>query len=296
VTLEVVVTRVSSKRSAIVFAKELKIIHTTYTCPQCERLTKVRNSRSEDGYEFYCKCCRKLYNARVGSFLEVFKLPLRKLLMMLYLYATDILTWKVAERECQIGMELYTKFRARLRDVKGFHMLAHSTQIGGFGHQVQIDETCYGSAKYFTGSMLEMPEVWVTGGVEVASNKCFMKVVENKLAPTINALIINNVLRGTCIVTDMAKCYDQVTKLGMQYTHYSVNHKGKRFKDPRSGACTNRIEGVWMLTKTRTKKERGTKRGTLDAVLEEYLWTHHNKKKEAFSALLDTLHFRYPPQ
>ena len=30
-------------------------------------------------------------------------------------------------------------------------MLAVSCKLGGVGHEVQVDETCYGGAKYFRG-------------------------------------------------------------------------------------------------------------------------------------------------
>ncbi|KAG1694216.1 hypothetical protein DVH05_021872 [Phytophthora capsici] len=58
----------------------------------------------------------------------------------------------------------------------------------------------------------------------------------------------------------------------MRYAHQWVNHT-KNFVDPVTGACTNRIEGIWEVkVKACMKSERGMKKVKVPSFLDECLW------------------------
>ena len=69
------------------------------------------------------------------------------------------------------------------------------------------------------------------------------------------------------------------------YIHLSVNHI-KHFKDPATGACTNRIESIWNVAKSKNKKRYGTHRSMVDSYLCEFVWRQQNKEKDIFEEIL----------
>ena len=56
-------------------------------------------------------------------------------------------------------------------------------------------------------------------------------------------IICKHVLPGTTIVSDEWSVYKTLDIMA-DYCHITVNHS-KIFKDPITGACTNKIEGAW---------------------------------------------------
>lgn len=58
----------------------------------------------------------------------------------------------------------------------------------------------------------------------------------------------------------MSDCWKAYARLGnFDYTHLTVNHS-KNFKDPKTGACTNKIEGLWRHAKHRIPQYRRNKK------------------------------------
>ncbi|GMG14930.1 unnamed protein product [Phytophthora fragariaefolia] len=81
----------------------------------------------------------------------------------------------------------------------------------------------------------------------------------------------------TEVLTDRRKGHlytleNNTTLKGMRYTHQWVNHS-KNFMDPITGACTNRMEGIWEVKiKARVKSERGMLKTKVPSFLDECLW------------------------
>lgn len=118
--------------------------------------------------------------------------------------------------------------------------------IGGHGKIVEIDESKFGKRKYNRGHHIEGQ--WVFGGVERESNKFFLIPVEQRDKATLLPIIKKYILSGSTIISD---CWAAYKTLGdFNYTHMTVNHS-KTFKDPKTGACTNTIEGLWRIAKHR---------------------------------------------
>ncbi|VDK56620.1 unnamed protein product [Anisakis simplex] len=65
-------------------------------------------------------------------------------------------------------------------------------------------------------------------------------------------IIIDKVLPGTTIVSDLWSAYGGIKKLPVKYHHETVNHS-KHFVDPDTGACTNGVESMWQKFKMKHK-------------------------------------------
>ena len=129
-----------------------------------------------------------------------------------------------------------------------------SQQIGGPGCVVEIDESKFGKRKYHRGKRVE--GVWVFGGIERDSKRCFFEIVENRSTKTLIPLIKKYIKPGTQIISDCWKAYSSLEKEG--YTHLTVNHS-KEFKNPETGACTNLVESTWHAVKKKLAEIRHPK-------------------------------------
>ena len=63
--------------------------------------------------------------------------------------------------------------------------------------------------------------VWVFGGIEQESKKCFLKIVEDRSAATLIPIIKRYVKPGSVILSDCWKAYSSLKE---GYTHLTVNH------------------------------------------------------------------------
>jgi hypothetical protein len=75
----------------------------------------------------------------------------------------------------------------------------------------------------------------------------------------------------------------------------SVNHN-YNFKDPETGAHTNKIEGLWSQFKRMFKAMNGCNRAQLQSYINEFMWRHWNdvNRVEAFEFILDEIGKYYP--
>lgn len=139
-----------------------------------------------------------------------------------------------------------------------------SEKIGGVGKTVEIDESKFGKRKYHRGRRVD--GVWVFGGIERESKRCFFKCVEDRTKETLLSIIKENVLPGTKIISDCWKSYDCLSLEG--YVHEKVNHS-EHFVDPDTGACTNTIESTWRALKT-SLPVSGTVKTLYDSYFAQY--------------------------
>ena len=119
-----------------------------------------------------------------------------------------------------------------------------SEQIGGPGIEVEIDESKFGKRKYHRGKNVD--GVWVFGGIERNSKRCFFEIVEDRSASTLIPIIKRYIKPGSIILSDCWKAYSSLKDEG--YGHLTVNHSIE-FKNKDTGACTNLIESTWNAVK-----------------------------------------------
>ena len=68
------------------------------------------------------------------------------------------------------------------REVCATILEVESQPIGGVGKIVEIDESKFGKRKYHRGRRVD--GVWVFGGIERESRRCFLVSVEDRTAAT----------------------------------------------------------------------------------------------------------------
>jgi hypothetical protein len=77
---------------------------------------------------------------------------------------------------------------------------------------------------------------------------------------SVNGNCINDRVRpGSLIISDSWSSYNKISQLDKNFRHQTVNHS-LHFVDPKSGAYTNSIEGIWTQVKRKLKDMNGVNR------------------------------------
>jgi len=116
--------------------------------------------------------------------------------------------------------------------------------LGGIGRVVEIDESLFGRRKYNRGKRVNGQ--WIFGMIERETGRVALIPVENRTRDTLLPIIKKWILPGTLIISDCWKPYDVLSE--EDFLHLKVNHS-VCFKDPQTGANTNRIESTWRAAK-----------------------------------------------
>lgn len=132
---------------------------------------------------------------------------------------------------------------------------------------VQIDESVITKRKYHVGRVVR--EKWVLGIYDTTLNRGYVQYVENRNARTLETIIRRHVRPGTEIWTDMWRGYRGLTGLG--YVHRTVNHS-RYFRDPVTGVCTNRVEGLWAKLKGYLRRLDVLRSPFLPEYIDQFMW------------------------
>ena len=149
-------------------------------------------------------------------------------------------------------------------------LLANPVQIGGQNLTVEIDESCFVRRKFNRGHAVR--EQWVFGGICRETGDSFLYAVPDRSAATLLPIISESILPGSIIISDEWRAYGGIANIPQRnYQHRTVNHS-RNFVDPITGACTNRVESMWNVAKSKNRKRWGTHRALLDSYLCESMW------------------------
>ena len=151
-----------------------------------------------------------------------------------------------------------------LRDVCSQHVAQNPIQIGGPGHNVEIDEPLVAKCKYNVGHMV--PEQWVFGGKDVTTGNGFLVMIPDRTQNTLLPIIETYILPGTTITSDGWRSYQAIPAIPIipPYVHHTVNHT-QNFVDPNTGATTNHVERWWKEAKQKFKRMNGIPRESLQS-------------------------------
>ena len=258
---------------------------------QCsENCSGILHLQKKESYPYRlclrCNKCRKTYSILRGSIFTRSKLPMNVIFQIIYSWA--MLTG-VSKAAFEVGVEenTITNFFCALRDACGDWYESHSSKcIGGPGNTVEIDETMMVKRKSNAGRIL--PAIWVVGGICRDTEMCFAERVPDRTAETLEEVIIEHVLPGTTIHTDMWSGYTNIEECG--YIHKVVNHS-KNFVNPEDGTHTQKIERFWRGLKDVRKRYQGIPESEIDSHIHEYLWRKMNNinYKNAFNKTIEML-------
>ena len=153
------------------------------------------------------------------------------------------------ELQRQLGVTYKTAWRMGHEIRKHMANVDGDTPLGGSGKTVQIDETFIGG--YERNAQGGKGKTIVMGIIEEGGD-VMTEVIQSRKIRDIIPPIIENVLPETEIQTDEMHSYKTVSKMGMGYTHKSVDHSIKQYVGA-DGETTNSIEGFFMHLKRTIK-------------------------------------------
>ncbi|PIK52320.1 hypothetical protein BSL78_10776 [Apostichopus japonicus] len=212
-------------------------------------------------------------SVRKNSWFEKSNLTIKELLQFTYWWSRKV-PQDFLEHELGLSSATCVDWAYFAREVCEQVILNTSSQIGGSGIHVKIDESKFGKRKYNRGRIQEGQ--WVFGGREVEDRgKMFMVPVEKRDENTLLTLIKKWIRPGSIIHSDCWKAYDCLSKEG--YTHLKVNHSVE-FVNAETGACTNHIENEWLHAK-KSLPAYGSKHAHMNGYLAEHLWRSQVKHK-----------------
>ena len=263
--------------------------------------------KTNDNKDKYMWRCRKVHKVeteiskyvtkdvkltiRHQSWLVDTKLSIETILEMIYLWSQSFSIHEIVH-ELKVSNKTVIEWCTFFHECCISGIIDNSTQIGGNGIEVEIDESKFRKCKYYCGHKVEGQ--WVFGGREkYDKTKNFMVPVHNRKESTLIPIIKKWIKPGTIIHSDCWKAYSKLSKLG--YTHVTVNHS-KEFKNKESAACTNSIESEWRHAKVYMPKY-GVHKGLHAGYLAEFMWRHMNTNRDKFLQLIkdinDTFHLKY---
>ncbi|XP_023209731.1 uncharacterized protein LOC111612724 [Centruroides sculpturatus] len=253
---------------------------------------RLEEVASTDGLIWRCSAgtaCRKKISIRKDSFFERSHLPIAKIIQLAYMWAFEIDKQDFIQRELQISSpNTVVDWKQFCRDICHEWIIRNPIVIGGPGHTVEIDESCFVRRKYNRGRLVR--EQWVFGGYDVNTKQSFMVAVDQRNAATLLPILQQFVLPGTIVVSDLWAAYNTIRNLG--YQHLTVNHS-INFVDPITNVTTNHVESIWQKAKEKNKRRYGTHRAMLDNYLAKFLW-RQRFQKDAFHSFISHVRQVYP--
>lgn len=236
-----------------------------------EDMTLMKRGDLSDGKVWNCRKCLKRTSIRKNSFFENSRLPLEKLMQIIYGFGLDFQIYQCKKLMPEIDEKSLIDWYSFLRDVCSASLLRNPVKLGsGVDSEiVEIDESLFGKKrKYHRGSGNQ--KFWVFGMVERGTRNSVLQLVDKRDRETLLPIIKKYVVQGTTIYSDQWAAYYTIGEEG--YSHATVNHS-KEFKSA-DGCCTNGIEGLWGMAKLRIKKMKGIFPARLPAIIDEFMYRY----------------------
>jgi len=219
-------------------------------CPHCWAVMHVEFSLLvPDGAAWRCpgSTCRRKYSIRLYSWIFQQQLPLRQIARLIASWC-DRRSVAIAVKDCRVDdstvISWYQLFREKAERAYRLDLATHP--LGRIGGVVQIDESHFHKAKYYLGSAMARPQLWIFGAIDCETNRVAMDICEDRSKELLQSMICSMCLPGCKIWSDMWRAYQGLELQG--FVHETVNHS-KNYKDPDTGVHTNRIEGSWGVVK-----------------------------------------------
>ena len=253
----------------LAFCEENNLIPKTKFCPSCNNRMKLKaKNNTQVGKVWRCikKVCRLELSILHNTFFEYSHVMINDVLLFIYYWSNEICSFKYIKRELLWNEHPFVDFRSYLREVCTYKLMQNTSNIGGVGKVVEIDESLFVKRKYNVGRFSSYQ--WVFGGKERGSKNCFLVPVASRDKATLIMIIFERIAPGTIIARDFWAAYNEIY---VSYEHFTVNHTFN-FVDPFTGAHTQNIENMWGKAKKRNKKENGTSSNHLDTYLQEFMW------------------------
>lgn len=224
-------------------------------CPHCG-IDKTPYKLKDGRYNCSDKDCGKIFSVISGTIFENTKLPLQKWFLAIYLvtaHKKGISSLQLS-RDLGIGQKAAWFVNHRIRE-----MLREKEPVLLEG-TVEVDETYVGGKEQNKHQTKKAKRLKASGkksflgrptdkagvlGLVQRDGKLVQKVMLTSGTKDIIPLVEQHVKKGSLMVTDEWKTYEQLTRLG--YSHETVAHQYNEYF--RDGFHTNTIEGAFSLLK-----------------------------------------------
>ena len=263
------------------------LLPTTKSCPKCGQDMVLQTPyRDHPNGTFFCRACQTSISPRNGTFFEGTKLPLSIFLRAMIAWLQHS-TYSGTLQDLKISSKTFSNIALLMNHFANYVIQKNSQKIGGFLRIVEIDEALLHRRKYDRGR--EKDTGWVIGGIERPITpkdppKLFLKMCDNREAKTLESIILDNVEKGSIIMTDSFKSYSNLTRLG--FYHFTVNHS-KNFVNPATEAHTQRIEGQWHQIRQKAFPKTGCRHPDVELYLAAYLY--RRRVNGSISSFLDDI-------
>lgn len=270
----------------ISWAKSKGLILSTMQCASCHVDMIIKKFEDAPDFEaFRCPQCHVRRSIRTNSAFAKSKIPLRKIILLAYLWAKDGAV-KDVSREMELSGKTVLLWFSNLRRLVVQHtaQAERASIIGGPGMVVELDESVVSKRKYQRGRLVR--EQWVFGGIQRSTSMVkpfFMELVPNRKQATLLEVIRRRVAAGTTIMTDGWRSYRNLSRHN-GYNHFVVNHSVNFVDQTDRNVHTQNVENQWKHLKGWLKK----KGSNLGPNISDYLFEYWFKRKndDAFDAII----------
>lgn len=215
-------------------------------CPQCQQQTTFKRVKGRRSYQCSDKDCQYQFYPTAGTVFEKTRTPLSDWFYVIYLMTSTRNGVASKEVERQLGVT----YKCALRMTHCIRKLM-SVDYGLLKGIVEVDETYIGGdrknkhksirqASKIKGYMEKTPLLTLLE----RNGSIISKVLDVSTGETIRPVVLDNVEKGSVLITDGFKAYMTLEK---NYTHQIINHAQDEWG--RNNIHTNTIEGFFSHLK-----------------------------------------------
>lgn len=232
---------------------------------------------------------------RTGTVLSGSKLPAWKWLLMANLFCRKEFSHRKLRENLGVCNSTAQRHKRKIHKACNLWQVTQMDPIGGTYPTrapkiVEVDETLVVKHKKVNGREREYQALWLVGGVERYTDKCFVvpladfttsksgkekvKVAERNKENLVE-IVEKHVKRGSTVMTDGWRSYQRLDKRG--YNHRRVIHE-KWFVTPNKPYIhTQKVERFWGDLKEWIKR-RGMVPKHLESYVSRYMWIRNLRK------------------
>ena len=189
------------------YLNALEMFPQRLSCPKC-RLNTLRLIPNGLSYKCNKRNCQKQVSIKKGTLFFNRKIEITEILFLGLLRLNKIGIMQVISlsgHSTDTVVNYYNEFCTRICST----LTVADTRIDGNGVVVQVGECKMGKRKYHRGHGVK--GTWILGGVELTDKKkVFLLEIPDRSMATLTSIILDHMLDGSIIVTDMWKGYNKL--------------------------------------------------------------------------------------
>lgn len=245
-------------------------------CPYCDSKNQTPLKRS---FRYHCNNCNTSFSVTVGTIFHDTKLPLQKwfLAITLAINAKKGIASRQLARDIHVTKDTAWRILMQIRkamyeygDLLQGIIEADETYIGGKNKNRHKDKKTTG------GQGRGGNDKQAVFGMLERNGKIRAGVVKDVKKRTLQSIIMENVKKGSTIMTDEWVSYQGLNK---KYAHKVINHGIAQYVD--GDVYTNTIENFWSLFKRGfIGQYHQLSKRYLNRYLDEFCYRHNNRNNK----------------